>query len=268
MIGIIHRVSFPWLSGIVCFGLWAALSTFLRAVLPADYLFNHLLTSWVNGICIFLAGTVLGFIYRRNHDLNQEERWKEAAYLPKLPVITSYGQIASIHLKMHESNKRPYALLKAVYDSLNVTWCPQRALATLDTKYGIETDRIATRYSNWIVVARVISACGLFGTLLGVSQSLPSIQNMNVARVALHVAFDTSLVSIVVGNAVLYYCRLLQRYDANVLIDVYEDIFDSVVQPIKVKNDLPRNATSPGNRNATAQRTNGTQPKKAPNEKK
>ena len=266
MIGIIHRVSFPWFSGFIFLGIWAAFSTFLHAVLPAEYLFNHLLTSWVNGIVFFLAGTVLGFVYRRNHDLNHEENWRERAHLPQLVLITDYDQIAHLHERISgtDSDKRPNGMLKAVFDSLKRKWCPQSALATLDTKYKIETHRIATRYSGWVVVARVISVCGIFGTLLGVSQSLPSIQNMEVAQLGLHVAFDTSLV---IGNAIVYCCRLLQRYDANVLIDVYEAIFDGLIQAIKANKDLHPGERSPVVRKAPWPKKNGTTPKKDSNEK-
>lgn len=232
--------SLPWIFGLVGLGLWCFCSTAFYLTLPADRLLSHLLTSWVNAVSFYLTAATFGFIYERNKVLNAEANWKEGALLPQWILITDHEQIKQHTEKMGgtELDKRPNALVYAPLVALCRQWARLHAHSALDAKYKILKTQITSRYRVWFVLANVITGAGIFGTMLGMSQALPHIEDLGLFRGSLYVAFDTSLVSIFLGQVVRYSLALLQNYDENVLNKVYEVVFDHLIQAIRDTDDL------------------------------
>ena len=169
-----QKGSMPWICGLFGLAVWLVLSTAFYFILPEDWLFNHLLRSWVNAVTFYLTAAAFGFIYERNQQLRVEAAWKEGAHLPQWVKLTSKEQIEEYveRLTATEQNKRPNAMALAPLLALyRGPFDRPTAQYALDTQFQILNAEIPSRYEIWFVVSHIITAAGFFGTMLGMSQA-------------------------------------------------------------------------------------------------
>jgi len=236
----ITKHSIPWIGALGGAVAWLLLSVICYLIFPHDWIASHVFQSTVNAVAFSIAGAILGFIYSRNHELEIEANWREAGSLPQFLTVTKYDQLAPFAARMsgRDKNRRPNSMLQSVFYTLHQCFERSPALETLNTLYAVEQRQIANRYRKWFGLINAVAACGVIGTLVGIQRACDSIDDMDVVTASLRVAFDTSLVSIVLAAVLRYMLNLLQQYDTDVLIQAYRQIFDNLVQAIRAPKHL------------------------------
>ena len=233
---------FPLVLASMAASAWHPLNEFLEQTFAKDDLLGHLLQSPVNVISISLAAAVLGFIIVRFCEIFCESGWQKSALLPMGEQdFTSYDSVEHFSLRLSadaaRARKCPLRLLDACFQAVRRDWSRQAAQDALDAKYKLLQDELATRYRTWGYLVGAIATAGFFGTMLGSSQAMRHIQDASQATIQLHVAFDTTLVALLLGGVVGYLLAGLRSYDDTVLTQAYDIVFQHFVQRIRQRRD-------------------------------
>ncbi len=232
---------FPLVLASVAASAWHPLTEFLEQTFAKDDLLGHLLQSPVNVISISLAAAVLGFIIVRFYEVFCESGWQKRALLPMGEQdFTSYDSVEQFSLRLSADaakSRRPLRLLDGCFQAVQRDWSRQAAQDALDAKYKLLQDELATRYRTRGYLVGAIATTGFFGTMLGSSQAMRHIQDASQATIQLHVAFDTTLVALLLGGVVGYLLAGLRSYDDTVLTQAYDNVFQHFVQRIRQRRD-------------------------------
>jgi chemotaxis protein MotA len=95
-----------------------------------------------------------------------------------------------------------------------------------------ESDQSMIRYLVW-----VIPSLGFIGTVIGISMSLAIANSgdMNVITSALAVAFDTTLVSLILSAIIMWYLHELQEKSDRLHSDLKEFVIENLINNIEMK---------------------------------
>ena len=105
------------------------------------------------------------------------------------------------------------------------------SIQTEINKDKAESDQSNIRYLVW-----VIPSIGFIGTVLGISQalSIAASADMNLITSTLGVAFDTTLVSLVLSVIIMWYVHSLQQETDNLHAGIKEYLIEKLVNRIEV----------------------------------
>jgi chemotaxis protein MotA len=95
-----------------------------------------------------------------------------------------------------------------------------------------ESDQSMIRYLVW-----VIPSLGFIGTVIGISMSLAIANSgdMNAITSALAVAFDTTLVSLILSAIIMWYLHELQEKSDRLHSDLKEFVIENLINKIEMK---------------------------------
>lgn len=150
------------------------------------------------------------------------------------------AEISNIHIKSTELEKTQKSLLitmikKACLKFRATKSVPEMieiiSIQTEINKELAESDQSNIRYLTW-----VIPSIGFVGTVLGISQALmiANSGDMKLITATLGVAFDTTLVSLILSIVVMWYYHELQKQTDYLHASIKEFIIEHLINRIEI----------------------------------
>jgi len=178
------------------------------------------------------------------HILRDMRREKKAFTKKILPTEEKHlilpAEVSNIHLKSTEAEKNQKFLLitmikKACLKFRATKSVPEMieiiSIQTEINKELAESDQSNIRYLTW-----VIPSIGFVGTVLGISQALMIADSgdMKLITATLGVAFDTTLVSLILSIIVMWYYHELQKETDYLHASIKEFVIENLINRIEI----------------------------------
>lgn len=182
-------------------------------------------------------------IFDRFKEINHERRAFQLKFLSTNEKHLLLAEdINNLHFRITEIEKKSKhislvsSLIKKVCQKFRTSNSVPEILEIITIQTDInkekaESDQSLIRYLNW-----VIPSVGFIGTVLGISQAL-SIANsgdMNLITKTLGVAFDTTLISLILSIVVMFFFHDLQERTDKLHAQIKEYIVENLVNKIEL----------------------------------
>jgi len=236
------------LVGAVCFPLWSLLAppSASGGVLTAERVGRMVLgpEQIACYACFVWACLILALRYR------EVKRQQSALGLDLLPsdeslrILPEDARPLERRVQQLTEKGGPYLLAKMIRLALNkfaISRSPQDASETVRSQADVELGRMSTGMATVQYLAWAIPAIGFLGTVRGIGlaltvaptltdESLPSF--LDVTTRCLAVAFDTTLVALVLSLVLMYLIHAVQRDQEDLVLDAQEYCLERLVSKL------------------------------------
>lgn len=169
---------------------------------------------------LFFYGIIEILQFRKN-TLNEEMAFHKRLLPEKENWILAPADVSQLKLEILEHEKKEKfvvtSLIKLVCNKYRANKSTSEALEVLTTQTRINRENDESSQSMIRYVAWAIPSVGFIGTVIGIADSLGAVkQNMSATELtyvtsALNVAFDTTLVALVLSLVLMYMFHRLQE---------------------------------------------------------
>lgn len=175
--------------------------------------------------------------------INEEKKVYQAKLLPTndkhlfliRDVIDLQVQVAEYEKKIKRKTLIS-SLIRRVCNKFRSSQSVPEILEIISIQTEINKEKAESEQSTIRYLAWVIPSIGFIGTVLGISQALAvaNSADMNLITATLGVAFDTTLVSLILSIIIMWYVHELQRETDNLHAGIKEYVIEKLVNKIEV----------------------------------
>lgn len=185
----------------------------------------------------------LGEIFIQRYELNKQKKFFTAQLLPtKDRYILMPQDINSIYVKTCDyENKKGTGLLTSLIKKACLKFRSTNSVGEMIEIISIQTEidkeKSESSQSNIRYLTWLIPSLGFIGTVLGISQSLQIANSgdMNLITQTLGVAFDTTLLALVLSVVVMWFFHALQEQSDLIHGQFKEYVIENLVNRIEQK---------------------------------
>ncbi len=172
---------------------------------------------------------------------NEKLAYRDKLLPTKEKILLLPADVMEIQLKASEyEKKRPYSLLASVIKKACLKFRSSKSIPEMIEIISIqmeinkekhESDQSNIRYLTW-----VIPSIGFIGTVLGISKALTvaGSEDMNLITSTLGIAFDTTLISLVLSIIIMWFVHLLQEETDQLHAEMKEYVIENLVNRIEI----------------------------------
>jgi chemotaxis protein MotA len=228
----------PVLGAIIGAAVWFSAKQALEQAFGSQTLAGHLLMSPINLFSFAAFSAAAMIMYHRRRWISREDRWTHLGLLPEGEDFLSFASVEpfskSLAAQGPRRDFRPLRLLRACFESVRRNWTVAAAHQALKTEFDLMRAEAEAHYYVVTYLVGAIVSIGFVGTVYGIGQSMGEIGRGTEAAIAqLHVAFDTTLVALVLSLIASLALSSLQKLEDAVLVSAFDRVFHDFVLRIR-----------------------------------
>lgn len=181
-------------------------------------------------------------IYEKTQNIKNEKRAYRDKLLPtKEKVVLLANDVVNIQIKASDYEKKHHhKLLASIIKRACIKFRSSKSVAEMIEIISIQTDINKEKHegqqSNIRYLTWVIPSIGFIGTVLGISQALmvANSGDMNVITATLGVAFDTTLIALLLSIIIMWFFHHLQEETDHLHAEMKEYVIENLVNRIEI----------------------------------
>lgn len=184
----------------------------------------RVVSSWVNLFTLLAFGMAVSMLITQWFRLRREERG--FGLLPTGDDLDTYllpedAQELKKKLNQLDQSQRSFVVIRlftAALQRARATWSAQDTGEAVKTQAELLHGEQDTGYAMVRYLAWAIPSIGFIGTVLGIGNAMGYVKSLDKAVHYLHIAFDTTLVALVLSIVVMYLLHRVQAHGDSLIV--------------------------------------------------
>lgn len=181
-------------------------------------------------------------IYEKTGSIKKEKKAYREKLLPtKEKVVLLPSDVVDIQIKVSDYEKKhQHNLLASIIKKACIKFRTNKSITEMieiiSIQAEINKDKYESEQSNIRYLTWVIPSIGFIGTVLGISKALmvANTGDMDVITATLGIAFDTTLIALLLSIIIMWFYHNLQQETDNLHAEMKEYVIENLVNRIEV----------------------------------